>query len=336
MGIKPPVNPQPTTVQVASKPKPDKIAQLVTLWKSVQTRPPDHLEKLLESPSFGHILAQNMKTLFPVRSTTSAQEILKNQKIAPELSSRPFEELFNSISCSLNICIGTVYEALESKLLAMVNKQALNWLLNPSSQAVLERLVSKKWHEDRLKFLSLRAQIVDRLNGSGPRAAVIRKWLEKMCREKALFKGLVDDLEALIGLKAANFNEKDYFIRNLAKIKEQNFLTTSLFQLISVAQVDRAVEKQLIDLMIRTNFTGVFAEKLSEGIAPGLTGNFESTQINTKIMFELLVLELLLQGVNLRDPRKTRMDPVVDRMLALDKSLIDSAKAKSKVDMLGE
>jgi hypothetical protein len=332
-----PMNQTPNNISVNSKPRPDRLQKLINDWNSVKFKPNNFLDKLFQSEEFGGLLSQSMNTMFPLRSTSKSQEILKNKKVVPELSSRHFGELFNTISLSLNICIGTVYEILESKLLILAKKQTINWVFNPSSQVVLEKIVSQQWHEDRLKFLKLRNEIIEYLdNPTNPKTPLIRNWINKSCKEKSFLKGLINDLETLINIKAANFSETNQFIRNLAKIKEQNFLIVSIFQLVKRGFRDEKAEDQLIKVILETKFLGIFSEKLTEGYGQIVSNHSEKTQDNFKIMFESLLLELLFQQLKLEKFSEKELESLTKRAINFDKVLMNIEKENCKVEMMGE
>ena len=222
VGVKPnPIfNQTPNPIQVSSKARPDKILNLISRWNYSKTRPISYLEKLFEDADFGGILNQEMSSIFPLRRNSASQEILKKKNVCPELASPQFGDLFNSISCSLNICIGSVYEILEPKFLAFLQKQPLNWVFQPESQVLLEKVVSQKWHEDRLRFLRLRNEILDHLNNpGGDRTNIILSWIKNSSKKRPFLESLVADFKVLVNLKSANFSESKQFNRCIAKIK---------------------------------------------------------------------------------------------------------------------
>ena len=334
--FQPQVQVQPQIQEVRSKARIDKFLKLSNSWKSALVKSPEYLEKLLKSEDFGRFLSEPMSKVFPLRSSSSAQEILKNKKVVPELQGRQFEEIFNSISSTLNICIGSVYEILEEKLLNLAKKQSLNWVLTPSNHIYLERIVVRKWHEDRLVFLGMKSKVLNLLdNTSDPnKLRIVQDWITNNCQKNQLLSGLVDDLEILVELKAGNFSEKERLVRVLTKIKEQNFIFMCLYQLIRNGFKDTESEKKLLQLGMKTEFVGVFSEKINEGVGEMLTTELENSQNNAKIMFDSLILETLMQGGdldNVMSPEKIK--EFAGKLIKFDQTLIECIKENSKSRM---
>ena len=327
---------QPQIPEIRSKARPDKFLKMSNSWKSAVGKSSEYLEKLLKNEDFGGMLNQSMNKVFPLRSSSSAQEILKNKKVVPELQGRQFEEIFNSISSSLNICIGSVYEILEEKLLNLAKKQSLAWVLTPSNHIYLEKIVVRKWHEDRLLYLGIKSKVLNLLDNTSDsnKLRVIKEWIRKNCQEKQMITGMVEDLEILVDLKAGNFCEKERLIRVLTKIKEQNFIFLSLYQLIRNGYKDTQSEKKLLQLGIKTKFVGVFSENINEGVGEMITTELENNQNNAKILFDSLVMESLMQGGDLdKEISSNQVKEFANNLLKFDKTLIECIKENSKTRM---
>jgi hypothetical protein len=296
------------------------------------------LDTLLKNPEFGGVLEKGMDHVFPLRSTSASQDILKNKKVVPELSGTNFADLFNAISCSLNICIGTVYEILEGKLLVLVGTDSFHSIFTENGKHFLERTVAEKWHEDRLKYLSVRARVIQLVNdqGGSRHHQTVNKWVRKACNEGGFFEKLVNDLKVLVDLKAARFNENEEFIRVVTKVKEQEFLILSIYHLIRKGLGQGPGNSELLRLMLQTKFLGVFGETFKER-RPNLgVHQMEKTQNTVRILFESILLETLFQSLDERDLKKSEVKRVSKKLFEIDGILMEHARLMSKEGVVEE